>query len=177
MFVTIGRRAQTEDLVDLLSECHQRIRMFSRLAVDLGEREGAPPEDVADDCDRCARYFGEALPLHVEDEERSVLPRLAGQRAEVDEALAVMERQHLEHGPQLAALIEALHGLRSEPEEPRLRAELQAVAGPLARALEEHLRGEEQIVFPAIRALISPEEQRLAVRELRARRQGASRPL
>ena len=34
---------------------------------------------------RCERYFSEALPLHVEDEEQSLLPRRRGRTPELDD--------------------------------------------------------------------------------------------
>ena len=75
MLINIGAKAGAEDLVSLLLECHHRIRGFSALGVELGTRADLPAADVVQGCERVERYFGEALPLHVADEEESLLPR------------------------------------------------------------------------------------------------------
>jgi iron-sulfur cluster repair protein YtfE (RIC family) len=165
-----GPRKENLELVDLLLACHSRIRRFSRTTVELGRRTALPEAEVVEQCGRCERYFGEALPLHVEDEEVRVLPRLLGRRSDVDQALAVMERQHEEHQAHLSALLDALRGLRDSPHGPYQRATLQQVANTLAAAFEEHLGGEERIVFPAIRDLVAPDVQNAVIEELRARR-------
>src|SRR5690349_2192994 len=62
-------------LRDLLT-CHGHIRSFSTVAVRLA---GAPAEHVRqieEAARRLVDYFGRALPLHVADEDQSLLPRL-----------------------------------------------------------------------------------------------------
>lgn len=170
MLVGIGHRRQSEELVDLMLECHERIRRFSNLALELGRRADVVSEEVVDGCHRCERYFTEALPLHVEDEEKSLLPRLVGRRPEVDEALALTQRQHAEHEGQLAALLGALRAVRAEPDAAPQRVALHRVADRLVRSFEEHLKVEEQIIFPAVRVLVPREAQLAVIQELRARR-------
>lgn len=172
--VQIGGRRGSEGLVDLLLACHERIRRFSGLALELGRRDGLAAGEVAEGCSRCERYFTEALPLHVADEEQSLLPRLVRRRPELDEALRVMQRQHAAHEARLAALLDALRSLRGEPGAADRRASLEGAAGVLASDFEEHLALEERIVFPAVDALLPPEDQRIVVRELRARREGGA---
>lgn len=173
MLVSIGRRTTTDDFVELLLECHQRIRSFARLAVELGNRTDLPASDLVEGCTRCERYFREGLPLHVEDEEQTLLPRVQGHDQGTDDALRTMHREHLEHGPELERLLAALGAVRLHPTEPGPRAALERVAGSLQQAFEGHLQTEEALVFPAWKRLVPPEEQRRAVGELRARRQGS----
>ncbi len=130
---------EPDDLVTPLLECHTRIRTFSRLAEELGRRDDLTENEVIDAAHRCERYFSEALPLHVEDEEQSLLPRLHGHQDDVDAALATMQAQHLDHVQQLSALLEALVALRAQPNARHLRARLRAVAEPLAVDFEQHL--------------------------------------
>jgi hemerythrin-like domain-containing protein len=170
MLINLGQRPAADDLLGLLLDCHTRIRTFSALAVDLGRREGLPAHQVEQACDRCARYFSEALPLHVADEEVSLLPRLSAGRAEVQAALASMHGQHQEHEAPLRALLAALSALRASPGDAALRARLLEVATPLAAAFEEHLQLEEKHLFPALDALLSPQVQAEVVAEVRARR-------
>lgn len=176
MLVTIGTRAKPDGLVGLLLECHHRIRTFSQMAVELGRRGDLTENDVLEAAQRCERYFSEALPLHVEDEEQSVLPRLLGQKDDVDAALATMQAQHADHVPQLAALLEALGALRAQPNAGRLRERLRAVAEPLALDFEQHLAREESVIFPAVRVVLSDATQLIAMEELRARRRRGLTP-
>lgn len=155
----------------MLLECHERIRTFSRMAEEVGRRPELPAAEVAEACARCERYFVEALPLHVADEEESIVPRLTGKRPEVDGALATMHRQHGEHEADIAALVAALRAVKASPEEAGLREQLRVVAERLSRAFEEHLAAEEQVLFPAIRAVLAPEVQAEIVAEQRARRE------
>src|SRR5262245_4414109 len=82
----IGRRQTEETLVGLRLACHGRIRSFLAMAVTIGERFDVPENEVAESAARVRRYFSQALPLHVEDEEESVLPRLESRSAELDAA-------------------------------------------------------------------------------------------
>lgn len=193
MLHTLGPRAAPEDFVGLLLECHRRIRHFVELAQEVGRRTELPEAEVVEACARCERYFTEALPLHVEDEEKSVLPRLKGARLEAEaeqgteeapddvaerepaglelsDALDAMHAQHLEHEPLLRALLESLRSVRGEPRDQARRARLSAAAAQLGLEFEKHLALEEEVLFPAIRSRLSDEAQQQALLELRARR-------
>src|SRR5690606_4040223 len=137
MFVQIGRRQPPEGLVTLFLECHGRIRAFPGIALRLGEQEDVPPEEVVDASARCLRYFTEALPLHIADEEESLLPLLRGREAAVDAALDLMHAQHEAHDPLLAELVDALRERRGAPEATSARARL---APPARRAQAERWR-------------------------------------
>lgn len=158
-----------QDLVDLLGECHQRIRRFVDLARQAASREDAPPGQVAQACADVERYFVEALPLHVADEEESIEPRLRGVSPSVDHALDAMARQHQEHASNLEALLRATAKVRCEPHDECARGELATVAIALEIEFEEHLTLEENTIFPAIREL-PPKTQESIIVELRQRR-------
>jgi hemerythrin-like domain-containing protein len=170
MLLSLGRRPLASDLTDLFLECHQRIRSFASLAVEIGRRADLPDEEVRAACVRCERYFTQALPLHVRDEEESLLPRLRGLDPAVDAALDAMHRQHDEHGPLLRAFLAALRGVHDDPADLLARASLLDHARSLAQTFGEHLDGEERILFPALRARLPPETQGQILAELRARR-------
>jgi hemerythrin-like domain-containing protein len=157
-------------LTGLLLECHQRIRSFSALAVTIGERLDLSPGDLRESCERCRRYFAEALPLHIADEEQSLLPRLRRAEPALELALNAMQVEHGEHAALLAQLLAELDRVGAAPEDGAARQRLAQVASRLAAELEHHLAQEESLIFPRISALLTVEEQELIVAELRARR-------
>lgn len=165
------RGDDSRDLVDLLGECHVRIRRFVDLAHEAAARTDAPADQTSQACADVERYFTEALPLHVVDEEESIAPRLLGLSAEVDRALDVMTRQHEHHCRALAQLLRACAAVRAEPHHQGARDDLAKVAKQLKVDFEEHLTLEETVIFPSIRSLLLPETQALIISELRARRQ------
>lgn len=173
MLHSIGKKRATqesEELVDLLLACHGRIRSFLELAIAIGAREDASNDDVIDASARVRRYFADALPLHVEDEEEGVLPRLHGRSAALDAALDRMCVEHDEHRPPLRRLLALCASLPEHAGDADARRELGRAASELREVLEPHLREEERVVFEAIRELLSPEDRRAIVAELRARR-------
>ncbi len=170
------RASDPHDLVDLLSECHRRIRSFIALARQAGWRQDASADQIAQACVDVERYFTQALPLHVADEEESIEPRLRGLSPTVDEALDVTARQHRQHEPGLTALLRATKLFRSCPHDAAVRAELAVIAQALEEQFDEHLGIEERVIFPAIRELLSQKAQTSIVAELRRRRHSGQRP-
>jgi iron-sulfur cluster repair protein YtfE (RIC family) len=168
--ITIGKRPPASDIVDLLLDCHERIRSFTSMAQRLARSPGAPPAEVAEAAAKVRHYFAEALPLHARDEEESMVPRLRGRSPEVDRELDEMRREHAEHEALLGRLVSLCEGLAADPaRHGALAPELDLVATALRDHFVPHLDREERVLFPALRAL--PEEQRTAmVRELRSRR-------
>ncbi len=166
------RAADSPRLLSLLADCHQRIRHFSQLACDIARRGDAPPSEIAEACAAAARYFREALPLHVADEEESIAPRLRSSSLGVAQALGVMSAQHDAHVAHIAQLLRALEDLRQAPHDEQARGRLAAIAEPIQVEFEQHLVLEESVLFPAIDLLPLTEQTRI-VAELRARR-GAS---
>jgi hemerythrin-like domain-containing protein len=171
MLVTLGRTSSTpQDVVELLLECHERIRRFTRLARTLGERSDVPADEVRTACDQVERYFTVAYPLHVEDEEQTILPRLRAQAPELDRVLESMSTQHAEHEAAIAALLAALAALRDDPADGPRRKALAAAATTLWSVFAEHLAMEEAIIFPAVRRHLGDEARGVLMEQLRARR-------
>jgi iron-sulfur cluster repair protein YtfE (RIC family) len=177
MLNTIGAPRPSEGIVELLLECHARIRSFSDLAVRLGEAPAPSPAEVADAAARVRRYFAEALPLHARDEEESVLPRLRGRDPAVDAELLAMAREHAEHEAPVAALTGACDEIARDPTRaPALLRGVGRAAAELERHFAAHLRREESVIFPALRRLLDPAADAEIVREIRARRGAGSIP-
>jgi hemerythrin-like domain-containing protein len=171
MLITLGAKVETTDEpLALLEACHGRIRRFLSLARAVGERE-LPPAEAPEVAGRVVRYFRVAFPLHREDEDRSLLPRLMGREPAVDAALERMRAEHPVVDGQLEPLVQLCEAVQREQGATEARrGALVAMAPEIERAFEAHLLHEEQVLFPAARRILSPEEQVTLRAELRARR-------
>jgi hemerythrin-like domain-containing protein len=171
MLIKIGASDESSDIVDLLLACHQRIRFFIDLAMRLSETTDASNEEIREAAGRVVRYFSESLPLHVADEEQSVLPRLGGREPILDRTLEAMRSEHVAHQPQLEQLLRICRDLQNTPEQlGEMRKDLADVASRLAGDFKAHLLEEESTILPAIRTLLNDQDRRMMLIELRARR-------
>lgn len=162
--------ALEEDIRDLLLACHGRIRSFLSLAAKAAEGSVEADRLRVDAAREAGRFFRLALPLHAEDEDVSLSPRL---RALGDPELdAVLDGMTGDHGPieQLAGVVagrcEAMAATSQTP------AELSSEVAQLAALLEPHLDAEERVVFPALDKLDDAVRREIAS-EARERRRVA----
>jgi len=163
---------KTEDVVDLLVGCHERIRHFTRVAIKLAHAQGASPEEVTQAAAAAHRYYTVSLPLHEADEEETLRPHLdtLGDY-KLHHALLAMTDQHQAIDELLERLLPLLVMVRNNPD--TIHA-----AGPemclITKALDEmfraHLQLEEEAIFPAIRERLSETEQAEMTKEMRDRR-------
>src|SRR6202012_409020 len=92
----LASQPKSEDAVDLLIGCHQRIRHFTGVAVKLAHAQGAAPEEVVQAASAVHRYYTVSLPLHEADEEETLRPQLDAVGDEkLRHALSAMADQHL----------------------------------------------------------------------------------
>lgn len=170
MLVQLGQRTPTTDLVDLLADCHQRIRTFLALATRIATNPQAPIDEIRTSAGQVQRYFSLAFPLHLADEEQEIEPRLAGISPDVDKALAQMHAEHALHEPKIARLLELCTLLERDPRLiDAVCDRLAEVATQLTAELDTHLALEERVIFPALAQL--PDEDRKSIVEMmRARR-------
>lgn len=167
----IGTRPRGEsDAVAELLACHERIRSFVAMARRIAAAEDAPAAEIADAATRVYRYFFEAMPRHVADEEQSLAPRLRGRSLALDHALAEMHGDHASQAALEARLIARCAELADDPARlGEIREDLGAIAWALEASYAEHLADEESTIFPALAEL--PDEERAAIlAEMRARR-------
>lgn len=175
MLLQLGAKRESEDdVVGLLLGCHQRIRHFCGVARNLGMRADLPDAEVRSACDAVLRYFTVALPLHVLDEEQSVLPRLLAHAPGLKPTLQQMESQHARQDPLVEALVDAVTALRAAPQDAVHRRSVAQAAEALSRDFAEHLVMEEALLFPAIRRELSEAEQLQIRQEQRERRAPAA---
>jgi len=175
MAVQIGVRPGSAGAVDLLLECHARIRHFISVARRLAAARGLPEAEVAEAAAGVRRYLAEALPLHAADEEESMAPRLRGRDPALDGALSVMRREHQSHGMRIEPVVALCAELAAAPGRlPDLAPRLAEAAEQLERHFAPHLALEEETLFPALKRVLDPAGEARMVAEMRARRAGAT---
>ena len=176
MPVQIGALADAsfDDPLRMLSDCHRRILSFASLLDRLAREFGGKPFD---DSSRNAiaqalHYFRTSAPLHSEDEERSLFPRIESRlhpqlRTTLEELCAdhrVAETRH--------ERIEKLyrHWLSDRTLPPELVDELLTQTSLLLASYRSHIETEDRKLFPAAKSLLSPEEIAAIGQELAQRR-------
>lgn len=161
------------EAIDLLVDCHARIRRFTEIAQRLATVPHAPDAQVVDAAASLRRYFEQAFPLHVIDEDISLLPRLKQLRlpSEVAVAIQVLELEHSEIEP----LVEGMCLLWKDVERsPARLAELQPqmleILDSLRPKLLTHLELEEAVVLPYARATLGAQALSEVAQQMRHRR-------
>jgi iron-sulfur cluster repair protein YtfE (RIC family) len=165
-------QTKTEDAVDLLTGCQDRIRHFTAVAVKLAHAQGAAPDEIRQAAAGVHRYYTVSLPLHEADEEQTLRPRL---EAVADEkarhALLAMSDQHMAIDDLLERLLPLLVMVRNNPDAlAAAGAELCAITKALNEMFRAHLQMEEEVIFPAIRSALGEATQAELLREMQARR-------
>ena len=175
MLLQLGQRRSSEGLVDLLLECHGRIRRFLGFARRLATTDGITADEVRTVAGEIRRYFVVAFPLHLEDEDVDITPRLRGTSSDVDAALARMGADHVAHASLVSGLIELCVVLERDPlQRDAIASRLAHAAQTLEAALEPHLVLEERVLFPVLAGL-PPHDQEAIHLAIRARRDRAMR--
>ena len=160
---------------DMLEACHERVLRSLALLQKLQDYlHDHPCDDSARQAARdVLRYFDMAAPLHHEDEELHVFPPLL-ERGGADTVAAVRQLQQ-DHEAMSAnwqaarALLQAL----AEGAQESFSAADEAVLARFAGVYAEHIRLEEDLVYPAARALLAPEAVQAMGAEMRRRRGAA----
>jgi len=177
MPVQIG--AETHDFSEptgLLSDCHRRIEMFLGSLQRVSEFVDGPlTSEARAALESALRYFQEAAPKHTADEEESLFPRLREIIGPATEkAIAALDALEDDHSraDSLHAEVQALgvhclyHGPLQGKEADRFR---QAVRN-LASIYAEHIRIEDNVVFPAALQALSSSQKSAIANEMASRR-------
>lgn len=177
MPVQIGAKThEFSDPTGLLSDCHRRIEMFLASLQRLAEVIDSPLTTEAHGAlDTALRYFHEAAPKHTQDEEESLFPRLRKiQHPEIERTLSTLDALENDHR-RADALHAEVHqlGLQclEEGHLPIRDADRfrHAVSG-LASIYAEHIRIEDNVVFPAAKRALSPSQKAAIASEMSSRR-------
>ncbi len=163
---------KTEDAVDLLTGCHDRIRHFTGVAVKLAHAQGAAPDEIVQAAAGVHRYYSVSLPLHEADEEETLRPRMEAMPDDkVRPALLAMSDQHMAIDELLERLLPLLVMVRNNPDAiAAAGAEMCAITKALDEMFRAHLQMEEEVIFPAIRGGLGETTQAEMLREMQARR-------
>ncbi len=154
MAVQIGARPDSgfDDPIGMLKDCHRRVEHFldilCRVVSQAPGRALNSGEQSA--IEAALRYFSESGPRHNMDEEESLFPRLrnlnaAAVLAEV-ERLKSEHRHAATHHDQIAELYP--RWIRDGSLNPDETTRLQSMTKDLRDLYREHIRIEEEVVFP-----------------------------
>jgi hemerythrin-like domain-containing protein len=177
MPVQIGAKAHNfSDPTGLLSDCHRRIEMFLGMLEAVASVIDRPAlEEASRALESALRYFGQAAPKHIADEEESLFPRLRQiQRAEIQSSLSQLEQLEEEHrwAVPLHAEVEQLGaqylstGSLSDAEIEKFR---RAVAH-LVSMYKQHINIEDSVIFPLAARLLPQAEKMAIALEMASRR-------
>lgn len=157
---------------EMLLECHERMRRLLAIAARLARAMHAPASEVAEAAASLHRYFEQALPLHEQDEELSVAPRLLALEGTgaLSAALSAMAAHHTRTHAILAELLPLWERVGRAPRAlDELHASLDAHTLALSSLLGEHLSMEEVNIFPMIDRLPEGTRAQIVI-EMRRRR-------
>lgn len=177
MAVQIGAKPDSgfDDPLGMLSDCHRRIERFLDVLYRVARRAQSRALDAGEQnaVESALRYFRESGPRHNLDEEESLFPRLKDQGA--SSVLDQMDRllsDHAEAAP-LHVEVETLYakwiagGHLSSADSARLLT----VTDRLQQLYREHIRVEEELVFPCAAKLFDRGTVSAMGAEFKARRQ------
>jgi hemerythrin-like domain-containing protein len=179
MPITIGKKPESSfaDPLGLLSDCHRRIERFLGLLITVttDARGGALSDEQREALAAAGRYFREAAPKHIEDEERSLFPRMRESRdarvraalatiKELEEDHVVLDRGHIE----VDTLVERWMDDGSLPMTDAQR--LVTVLEELRSIYERHIEIEDHDVFPLAGQVLNQAAIAVLGREMAARR-------
>ncbi len=155
------------DSVAAFRACHERIRTFTaglhRIAAMPDLADPRVPAAAAQAC----RYFTQGLPLHADDEDLSLGPRLRIAAPESGALLDELERDHRTIDACLATLLPLLGTLAAERQVPQ--ATFRSAVSSLSSLLLPHIAREEDELFPLC-ARLSDDDRVAIAREIVARR-------
>lgn len=176
MAVQIGAKPDSgfNDPIGMLTDCHRRIERFLHILCRVTEHAGdrALTAEESEAIDNALRYFHESGPRHNSDEEESLFPRL--RKTPAAQVLGEVDRLEGEHHQTEAMHKEAAELFTRWQAEGILhaddRARLRAVTKKLEEIYREHIRLEEEVVFPCAARVLDASAVATIGEEFKARR-------
>jgi len=177
MPVKIGAKARSfSDPTGLLSDCHRRIEMFLGSLQRVAEVIDRPLTDEARTAlESALRYFRESASKHIADEEESLFPRLRQlQDLKIEKALAILDVLEGDHrkAEALHAEVDAL-GIQCLDQDclpVRQSGRFRQAVNDLASMYGEHIRIEDELVFPVAKHTLSVTHRSAIAAEMASRR-------
>jgi iron-sulfur cluster repair protein YtfE (RIC family) len=177
MPVKIGDTPHTfSEPTALPSDCHRRIEMFLGSLQKVAAYVDRPlAADVRSALESALRYFKEAAPKHTADEEESVFPRLRKSGgAEVQAALATLDALEQKHrrANSLHVQVDMLgRSCLGKGPLPAVQArQFREAVAELASIYKEHIRLEDEVVFPIAGRTLSKSDKNVIAAEMASRR-------
>ncbi len=177
MGIQIGAKPDSgfDDPIGMLTDCHRRIEQFLNILFVVAER--APGRALTGEesaaIQASLQYFRVGGQRHNADEEESVFPRLRASASPDDlHEIESLESDHKDAGT-LHDTVQKLYQswIATGPLSDAGQSALQSATQRLRRLYTEHIRLEEQVVFPRASQLLSPAAIQAIGQEFRARRQ------
>ena len=160
---------------EMLQACHERVERTLTLLQKLCDylHDHACDDSARQAARDVLRYFDMAAPLHHEDEELHVFPLLLA-RGEADMVVQVqqLQRDHDAMGLHWQAARARLLAL-AEGAVDAFSAEDEAAFAHFSAGYAEHIRCEEEVVYPAASALLDAAALQRMGSEMRQRRGGS----
>lgn len=176
MAVQIGAKADAgfDDPIGMLRDCHRRIERFvGLLGLIVRQAEGRPLSvEECEAVEAAQRYFRESGQRHNSDEEESLFPRMRqGGAAEVLRDVERLEDEHRQSEALHKEAAELFDRWMADGELPAVdRNRLHAVTARLEQMYREHIRIEEQVVFPCASQMLDSKAVEAIGAEFRSRR-------
>ncbi|HMS05485.1 MAG TPA: hemerythrin domain-containing protein [Burkholderiaceae bacterium] len=167
-----GPTAGFDEPFEMLAACHERVeRMLGLLARLIEHVQAQPRDDSAVQAARdVMRYFDLAAPHHHEDEERHVFPALlAHADARIVAGVRRLQEDHRQMSLDWREARASLLALAEARIERFSAQDLERLARFSAR-YADHIRLEEEQIYPAARAGLTPAELLAAGQEMAKRR-------
>lgn len=162
MAIQIGQAEPgCNDPVGLMTACHRRIELFLKTLCTAADHAGKRPlaHSEVEALSRALRYFREAAPHHVADEEQNLFPALANRDPNTADAINRLEMDHQQAGA-LHARLDAIgeQWVREGHVGKEDLSEFLAAATQLEALYSAHIAVEETIVFPRAAELLNEVE-------------------
>ena len=177
MAVQIGAEPDSgfDDPIGMLTDCHRRIEHFLDILCGVADRAAGRrlTDEESAAVQASLQYFRVGGQRHNADEEESLFPRLrASAGAEEISRIQGLETDH-QHANRLHATVQSLYEkwLSAGALDAGDRDQLLSATQRLKRLYTEHIRLEEQVVFPRATKLLSPAAINAIGQEFRSRRE------
>ena len=186
MPVQLGTKGQPDftQPVELMMDCHRRIEKFLQILLRVvDETQGhALDRQHREALETALNYFRSASPRHNEDEEDSLFPRMRrSSDPEVRAAMAKLDALEADHrvAERHHARVDELgkRWLAADALDSEATAEMKRLLTELGETYREHIRVEDEEVFPLASRVLSAEELGQVGQEMqKRRRQNPGRP-